>query len=137
MIRSELLAEYAGDLHAMLRDTQRKTEQAGREVFAGTPRTPRPSPCRQKQRDESAGRRTPAAPSPLPNSARLRDRQQLAGLGLKDGAGRDHVRGKATKSARHQYQTASVFYICSPIVSLLKKYTARLGRTLMQSSAYR
>jgi hypothetical protein len=50
-IRSELLAQYGGDLRAMLRDAQLRTEQAargGREVVAGRPRPPRPVPLPTK-----------------------------------------------------------------------------------------
>jgi hypothetical protein len=50
-IRSELLAEHGGDLGAMLRAAQRRTEQAaaaGRKVVTGRPRTPRPQPVPTK-----------------------------------------------------------------------------------------
>jgi hypothetical protein len=46
-IRSELLAQHCGDLRALLRDAQRRTEQAaqaGRMVVTGRPRPPRPAP---------------------------------------------------------------------------------------------
>jgi hypothetical protein len=40
-IREEILAEYGGDLHAMIRDSERKTEElrkAGRVVVTRSPR---------------------------------------------------------------------------------------------------
>ena len=51
LIRAELLAEHGGDLRAMLRDAQRRTEQAaeaGRKVVAGRPRAPLPRPMPTK-----------------------------------------------------------------------------------------
>ena len=49
--RSELLAQYGGDLRALLRDVQRRTEQAaeaGRKVVASRPRAPLPRPMPTK-----------------------------------------------------------------------------------------
>ena len=51
LVRSELLAQYGGDLRALLRDAQRRTEQAaqaGRRVVAGRPRSARPVPLSTK-----------------------------------------------------------------------------------------
>jgi hypothetical protein len=50
-IRAELLAKHGGDLRALLRDAQRRTEQAaqaGRQVVVGRPRPPRPVPMATK-----------------------------------------------------------------------------------------
>jgi hypothetical protein len=50
-IRSELLAQHGGDLRALLRHTQRRTEQAaqsGRQVVTGRPRPPQPVPLPTK-----------------------------------------------------------------------------------------
>ena len=46
LIRAELLAQHGGDLRALLRDAQRRTEQAasaGRQVVTGRPRPPHPA----------------------------------------------------------------------------------------------
>lgn len=50
-IRQELLAQFGGDLRALLKDAQRRTEQAaqaGRKVVTLRPRAPQPRPAPTK-----------------------------------------------------------------------------------------
>jgi hypothetical protein len=49
-IREQMLEEFSGDLGALMKDAQRRTEEAaraGRTVVAGAPRQPRPAPAKK------------------------------------------------------------------------------------------
>jgi hypothetical protein len=51
-IREEILARYGGDLHALIADAQRSTEEAaraGKKVSSPTPRNLEPQPASTKR----------------------------------------------------------------------------------------
>jgi hypothetical protein len=49
-IREQMLAKFGGDLRALMKDAQRRTEEAtraGRKVVAMPPRRPQPTPTKK------------------------------------------------------------------------------------------